>query len=111
MDSLPASVADAYALLRTDLYRHLDDAEFLAAKHEAWSERDTDAARALIPDLLQVIRGLLAEHGPDRAGVCRVCAVNWPCPVVSTIRDLLKDPDRQFVALLVRPSDSPYSHA
>jgi hypothetical protein len=109
MDTLSAAVADAYALLRADLYRHLDDAEFLAAKHDGWSERDTEAARALIPDLVQVIRELLAEHAPDRAGVCHVCAFCWPCPVVATIRDLLKDPDRQFVTLLVRPPDSPYS--
>ncbi len=107
MDNLPAAVADAYALLRADLYRHLDEAEFLAARYAGWSEHDIEAARALIPDLVQVIRGLLGEHVPDRAGVCRVCAVTWPCTVVATIRDLLKDPDRQFVALLGRASPAP----
>ncbi len=100
MSTLPAAVADAFHLLRQDLYGHLDEAEYLATKTSGWSTNDVDTARALIPDLVLVIRGLLGEHAVDRAGLCEICAAAWPCPVVGTIRDLLKDPDRQFVALV-----------
>ena len=114
VSTLPPAVADAFQLLRQDLYGHLDEAEYLATKTTGWSTHDVEVARALIPDLVLVIRGLLGEHGVDRAGLCQTCAAAWPCPVVSTVRDLLKDPDRQFVALFDRihhvpPAESPYT--
>ncbi len=107
VSTLPSAIADAFQLLRRDLYGHLDEAEYLAMKTSDWSTHDVEVARALIPDLVLVIRGLLGEHGVDRAGLCQTCAAAWPCPVVRTVRDLLKDPDRQFVALFDRIHDTP----
>jgi hypothetical protein len=40
MNALSPILADAYHLLQQDLYRHLDDAEFLAAKYDEWNEDD-----------------------------------------------------------------------
>jgi len=102
MNTISPAVADAFHLLRTDLYDHLDEAEYLAEKSQEWSEQDRETARALIPDLVVVIRGLLLEHGAHPSGVCRICASAWPCPVVTTIHELVKDPDRQFVTLVER---------
>jgi len=56
----------------------------------------------LIPDLVAVIRGLLLEHGVQASGDCRTCTSVWPCPVVTTIHGLVKDPERQFVSLVLR---------
>jgi len=36
------------------------------------------------------------------SGNCRICASPWPCPVVTAIHGLLKDPQHQFVALANR---------
>jgi hypothetical protein len=102
MDTISPAVTDAFRLLRIDLYAHLDEAEFLATKFDEWSEQDVDTARELIPDLVVVIRGLIGEHESDRHGECRICASAWPCPVVTKIHALVKDPDSQFVALLRR---------
>lgn len=99
MGMISPAVADAFRLLRTDLYSHLDEAEFLASKLQEWSPADIERARQLIPDLLVVIRGLLGEHEVDPSGVCRICASAWPCPVVTTIHELVTDPDRLFVTL------------
>ncbi|HEY0449538.1 hypothetical protein [Actinophytocola sp.] len=94
---------DAFRLLRGNLYRHLDDAEFLAMKYAPWSEEDTASARSLIPDLVTVVRAILALHDPSAAdGSCRTCGVEWPCPAVHTIHGLLKDPDREFSRLLAQ---------
>lgn len=105
MDTVSPALADAFGLLRTDLIAHLDTAEFLATKTEDWIDRDVDAARALIPDLVLVIRGLLREHGARADGECRLCGSAWPCPVVTTIHALVKDPANQFVALVRRALD------
>ncbi|MGH3566037.1 MAG: hypothetical protein ACRDRH_08405 [Pseudonocardia sp.] len=105
MDTIAPIVNDAFALLRTDLYLHLDEAEFLASKTDWWSSQDVDAARELIPDLLLVIRGLWTEHEATPGGDCRTCRSVWPCPVVTTIHALVKDPDRAFVAILRRAND------
>ena len=61
--------------------------------------------RDLIPDLVVVIRGLLIEHEGTSVGDCRTCHAAWPCPVVTTIYALVKDPDREFVAILNRMID------
>jgi hypothetical protein len=66
MDTISPVVADAYRLLHSDLYGHLDEAEFLALKYRQWSQQDSDAARESIPDLVVVIRGVLIE---SRGGV------------------------------------------
>lgn len=100
MDTISPVVTDAFRLLRRDLCEHLGEAELLATKYAEWSEEDVDAARKLIPDLVIVIRGLIREHEVTPSGDCRTCPSAWPCPVVTTIHALVKDPDREFVALL-----------
>ncbi|MGH3693936.1 MAG: hypothetical protein ACRDRX_08120 [Pseudonocardiaceae bacterium] len=102
MDTISPAVADAYALLRSDLYGHLDQADELADKLTEWHRDDVDAARKLIPDLVMVIRGLLLEHQPQPSGTCQICGSPWPCPVVTTIHALVKDPEREIVAVVRR---------
>jgi hypothetical protein len=102
MGTLSPAVADAFDLLRLDLYGHLDEAESLATTFEEWTDQDADTARKLISDLVLVIRGLLLEHHVQPSGNCRICASPWPCPVVTSIHALLKDPQHQFVALANR---------
>ncbi len=105
MDTSSPILTDAFRLLCTDLYEHLDEAEFLASKYDEWSGEDVDAARKLIPDLVVVIRGMLADHQVTPDGNCGICRSGWPCPVVTTIHALVKDPDREFVAILSRAND------
>ncbi|MGH3973245.1 MAG: hypothetical protein ACRDS9_07960 [Pseudonocardiaceae bacterium] len=105
MDTVSPVLADAFHLLLRDLYAHLCEAEDLASKTDGWSDEDIDSARRLIPDLLVTIRGLLIEHEVTPGGNCRTCPSAWPCPVVTTIHALVKDPDREFVAILHRADD------
>ncbi len=105
MDTISPVVADAFHLLHRDLYGHLDEAEFLALKCREWSQQDADTARTLIPDLVVVIRGILFEHEAQPSGDCRICPSAWPCPVVTTIHAMVKDPAREFVALVRRADD------
>ena len=105
MDATPPLVAEAFQLLLMDLYEHLSEAEFLAEKTTAWSEKDIDSGRRLIPDLILVIRGLLLDHQSTPGGDCRVCHGVWPCPVVTKIHGLVKDPGREFVAIVTRAND------
>jgi len=105
MDPISPVLADAFDLLRTDLYNHLSEADSLSLTYCEWSSEDMDAARKLIPDLVVVIRGLLIEHQMTPSGDCRICSSAWPCPVVTTIHALVKDPDREFVALVNRAND------
>lgn len=102
MDTISPVLADAFRLLHSDLYGHLDEAEFLALKCCEWSQQDVDTARTLIPDLVVVIRGILFEHEAQPSGDCRICSSAWPCPVVTRIHALVKDPNREFVALVRR---------
>ena len=111
MDTISPAVADAYDLLRTDLYHHPDEAESLEHTCGEWTDEDMDTARKLIPDLVFVIRGLLLEHQMKPSGDCRLCASPWPCPVVTAIHGLLKDPERQFVALANRVRNDPDTHS
>jgi hypothetical protein len=106
MGTISPAVADAYDLLQVDLYRHLDEAESLASTCQEWTDEDTDTARKLISDLVLVLRGLLIEHQVQPSGDCRICAPPWPCPVVTAIHGLLKDPERQFVTLVNRALDA-----
>lgn len=105
MDTISPAMADAFCLLRTELYSQLDEAESLATQYGEWSDQDVDTAREVIPDLVLVIRGLLVEHGTHASGDCRICTSAWPCPVVATIHALLKDPQHQFVSLVSRAND------
>jgi hypothetical protein len=107
MSALSPVVADAFGLLHMNLYRHLDEAEFLARKCQDWTEEDADTARGLIPDLVVVIRGLVFHHQVRRGGdTCRTCDSAWPCPVVTLIHSLIKDPDRSFIALVTQADDA-----
>jgi len=100
MPTLSPAVADAFRLLRTDLYLHLDEAEFLAGRWDEWSDDDVNTARALIPALVLLGRQLLREHDVRADGDCEVCASAWPCPVVTTIHTVVKDPEHRFIALV-----------
>lgn len=102
MNPISPALADAVDLLRDDLCAHLDAADSLAEQDHEWSDEDRDTARRLIEDLVIVIRGLLCEHRMAEGGGCRTCPSAWPCPVVTTIHGLVKDPERQFVALVTR---------
>ncbi len=106
MGTLTPAVADALALLQMDLRRHLDEVDFLALKYEEWTEEDADTARALIPDLVLVIRGLLLDHQLRPGGECRICTSAWPCPVVALIHGLIKDPQDQYIELAHRANDA-----
>ncbi|MGH3719755.1 MAG: hypothetical protein ACRDRI_13150 [Pseudonocardiaceae bacterium] len=105
MDTTSPVVTDAFRLLCRDLYEHLEEAECLASKFTEWCDEDVATARKLIPDLITVIRGLVLEHQTTPSGNCRTCPSAWPCPVVTTIHALVKDPDREFVALVHRAND------
>jgi hypothetical protein len=100
MDTISPVHADAFRLLRMNLYDHLCDAEDLASRTDEWSDEDMASVRRLIPDLLVAIRGLLIAHEMTPSGNCRTCPSSWPCPVVTTLHALVKDPDREFVAIL-----------
>jgi hypothetical protein len=106
MDTLAPAVADAFDLLREDLYRQLDEAESSALSYQDWEQDDIDTARKLIPNLVLILRGLLLDHQARPSGDCRTCTSAWPCPVVALIHGFLKDPDGQFVALARRVHDA-----
>ena len=105
MDTISPLHADAFHLLLRDLYDHLCEAECLASKPGEWSGEDIGSVRKLILDLLVMIRGLLVEHEVMPSGNCRTCPSAWPCPVVTTIHALVKDPDREFAAIIYRAND------
>lgn len=99
MTTLSATHLAANRLLRTHLYSHLDQAEFLAMKATAWSDDDADEARQLLPDLVDVIRRCLAAHDDTDHGHCLLCSEPWPCRTVGTIHDGLVDPRHHFQPL------------
>ncbi|SFB00417.1 hypothetical protein SAMN05216266_103216 [Amycolatopsis marina] len=99
MTTVPAALAEAYALLREDLYDHLDRAEFLAMQCTHWDTADIATARRLIPDLVDVVRAALAQHETGPHGRCRGCLRSWPCDTVVAIHRTIKDRDRALVAL------------
>ncbi|WP_020671558.1 hypothetical protein [Amycolatopsis nigrescens] len=100
MTNLNSAQQDAYDLLRDELYRYLDMAEYLAMKVASWGEADARSARRLIPDLVDVIRAVLMDHHENRYGLCRCCLRAWPCASVQTVHRMLKDPEREFRRLL-----------
>jgi hypothetical protein len=100
MPLISPAMAEAFRLLRTELYAHLDGAEFLAMKYEAWDHEDTESARKVIADLVAVLRSLLAEHEETTSARCRFCQHLWPCPSVQLLDQALRDPDREFVQLV-----------
>lgn len=104
MDLLPPIFADAFDLLRNDLYCYLDAAELLADKIDRSPDDDVYAAGLLIPDLVSVIRRVLGEHQGPPGGECQACRSEWPCPAVTTIHALLSDPRSEFAVLVGRAS-------
>jgi len=102
LGTLSPAVAAAFRRLRDDLCRHLDEAECLVDQDDEWSRGDVATARKLINGLVVVLRGLLTEHTLQHSGDCRTCVVAWPCPVFTTVHVLMKDPQRQFPALVFR---------
>jgi hypothetical protein len=102
MSTVTPLLSDALELLGDDLLVHVDEADLLANPTAEWTAEDSERARKLITDLMLMIRGLLVEHERQRSGDCRICTCAWPCPVVVTIHGFLKDPHRQFVALVTR---------
>ncbi|HEV2782319.1 MAG TPA: hypothetical protein VGX25_23250 [Actinophytocola sp.] len=103
--STPPLQVEAYRLLREDLYKHLEEAEYLATKYEPWSPEDGESARLVIADLVTVIRAMIAMHdSPDRVEPCgcQTCGTTWPCLALRTIHRLIKDPDGEFVKLVRR---------
>lgn len=104
-DQNPPSVeADSVRLVRINIFEHLEQAEYIALKPEAWSEKDADNARVVIPDLVTVLRGVLLLH--DGPGDCPTCQAPWPCPEFTTIHQLVKDPDAIFVKLIEAQYDN-----
>lgn len=97
MDSRTPLLAEAFHLLQQDLYRHIEEAEYLA--DEQWSDEQSELVRLLLSDLVSVIRGVLVGH-KAQGGDCQTCGIAWPCSVITTIHALVKDPDFHFVALM-----------
>jgi hypothetical protein len=94
MGTISPVVADAFRLLRMDLYGHLDEAAFLAEKNGEWSDQDRDTARELIPDLVIVICGLLVEHDAQAGGHRRICTSAARRAGTSVMPQLRIDPRR-----------------
>ncbi|SNR41305.1 hypothetical protein SAMN06265360_10597 [Haloechinothrix alba] len=84
MDSTALTRADAFHLLRQDLYGHLDETEYLAMKTAGWTETDADIARDVIPELVETIRQVFRVHTEAQPGTCD-CGEPWPCRTVSAV--------------------------
>lgn len=102
MTSTPPSPATtmAYALLRQHLYRHIDEAEFLATMAAGWSADDVETARELIPDLTDAIRHVVSLHAVDDAGICSACCECWPCASFTVVHEVVTDPERRIAGML-----------
>lgn len=105
MDQITPALADAYQLLRQDLYGYLDEAEFLSTKLGDWTEEDARSARDLLPDLTGIIRAVLLDHKETATGICPTCNSRWPCVTVCTLHRLIKDPDAEFVRIAQRSAE------
>jgi hypothetical protein len=99
METVPPALAEAHRLLRSHLLGHLDAAEFFGRQDE-WDEAETDLAHRIIDDLVTVIRGLLVGHESTETGACRKCGQQYPCDLVQTLHNLIKDPQHEFVRIL-----------
>lgn len=101
-EPISPALADAFRLLRQDIYGYLDEAEFLATKLDDWADDDVESARQLVPDLVTTIRGIVLVHKETAVGVCGACNSPWPCSTVTTIHGLVKDPEREFYKIAHR---------
>lgn len=106
MEPISPTLSAAYHLLRTEIYRHLDEAEYLA-QFDTWDAMEQELARKVIPDLATVIRGMVAQHeSTDDTGRCKVCGIPWPCSVTETVHALVTDQERTFRKILGYTEDS-----
>lgn len=102
MDVSTPEQADAFRRLRDDIYGYLDEAEFLALKLTDWTDEDAESARALIPDLVTIVRAIVLDHRETGTGACSTCTTAWPCSAVRTIHGLVCDPQHEFVRIAQR---------
>jgi hypothetical protein len=107
MDEMTPALAEAFRLLRQDIYGYLDEAEFLSTKLTEWTEEDAESARRLVPDLVTIVRGILADHKETAAATCPRCNTRWPCSTVNTIHALVKNPDHEFLKIIQRAQLNP----
>src|SRR5262245_29038470 len=94
--------AEAFRLLRDNLYEHLEEAEYLADAGP-WSPEQAESIRTVMSALVTIIRSLMAQHDPPRAPArryCATCNTYWPCPGIYAIYKVLKDPDGELVKLI-----------
>lgn len=95
----PPLLAEAYRLLRMDLNERLDAVDFLAEQNGDWDDGDIALARAVIPDLVNLVWTILHQHGYGPDGSCTQCGDRWPCQVVQTVHADLHDPQHHFLRL------------
>ena len=106
MTTTPSPEADARAMLHNNLLEHLEEAENLGNQYQVWSADDVESVRKIVPDLVMIIRTVLAAHDDEEAKTCRACAQPWPCAELRTLHRMIKDPAREFYPLLRRVHDS-----
>ncbi|GAB3468574.1 hypothetical protein [Actinophytocola sediminis] len=99
MTAISPVLDQAYCLLRTDIYRQLDEIEYLV-QFDDWNDEQHELVRKVIPDLTTVIRGLIAEHESSTLGQCKKCGTTWPCMMTESIYALVKDPVRVFYRIV-----------
>lgn len=102
MHTLSPALAEAFDLLHSSLYLHLDETEYLVLEDQERREEDSDAVYQVILDLVLVIRGLVYAHRVRPDSGCRVCTSAWPCPVITQIHGFFKDPQGQYTELARR---------
>ena len=105
MDRAAPVLAEAYHLLRQELYGYLDEAEFLATDLADWTPEQIRSARTLISDLTGLVRAILLDHKETATGICPTCNSRWPCVTVCTIHRLIKDPINEFVKIAQRSAE------
>jgi hypothetical protein len=104
VDTLSPALADAYQLLRQDIYGYLDEADELSLRDRQWGAEEEKSARDLISNLTLLVRAVLADHRESTVGVCRNCNSRWPCLTVRSIHGLVKDPEGEFIKIARRNS-------
>ncbi|HWE91053.1 MAG TPA: hypothetical protein VG317_16460 [Pseudonocardiaceae bacterium] len=110
MDIMTPALADAFLLLRQDLYGYLDESEYLVDGLERRNAESIESACRLIPELTTVIRGVIAEHEQDDSARCAICSHAWPCPTVRTVHALVKAPESEFRNIVERAQQRDARH-
>lgn len=96
----------AFKLLRQDIYEHLDSVEYVAQDPDIWFKNPDDVLD-VIPELIYALRAIMRIHSETPTGACGGCEHAWPCPVIGTIHEVVKEPKHQFVKIveLVRQAE------